>query len=136
VLIDASFVDVLCDDSDERHEAAAGAFEGLLTEYERGTTLLYSHGGVVAEVGARRRAELLAVCHVVRRRRWLTREAQRVRRRHPTIGDDRAATLVLMRRWGIGEIASFDPFLVEHGIPTIPIPIVTAGCVATAKLSP
>ena len=71
MLIDASFVDVLCDDSDERHEAAAGAFEGLLTEFERGTTLLYSHGGVVAEVGARRRAELLAVCHVVRRRRWL-----------------------------------------------------------------
>jgi len=45
----------------------------------------------------------------------------RVERRHGELGRDRAATLVVMRRWRIVEIASFDPFFAEHGIRTLPI---------------
>jgi predicted nucleic acid-binding protein len=120
VFIDSSFVAVLLDPLDGRHQAARVAFDELVGEYERGVTLLYTHGGVVAEIGERA-GDVLRVCDIARRRRWLTRTADRVERRHPELGCDRATTLVVMRRWRIGEIASFDSFYPEHEIATLPV---------------
>ena len=120
MFIDSSFVAALLDRLDGRHETARVAFDELIGEYERGVTLLYTHGGVVAELGEQA-GSVLRVCEMVRLRRWLTRAASRVERRHGEIGRGRAATLVVMRRWRIAEIASFDPFFVEHGIRTLPI---------------
>jgi predicted nucleic acid-binding protein len=120
VFIDSSFVAALLDRLDGRHETARVAFDELIGEYERGVTLLYTHGGVVTGLGERVRS-VLRVCEIVRLRRWLTRAASRVERRHVELGRDRAATLVVMRRWRIAEIASFDPFFAEHGIRTLPI---------------
>ena len=120
VFIDSSFVAALLDQLDGCHETARVAFDELIGEYERGVTLLYSHSGVVAELDERAGA-VLRVCEIVRLRRWLTRAASRVERRHGELGRDRAATLVVMRRWRIVEIASFDPFFAEHGIRTLPI---------------
>ena len=51
MFIDASFVAVLLDRLDSHHEGACVAFDELIGEYERGVTLLYTHSGVVAEVG-------------------------------------------------------------------------------------
>jgi hypothetical protein len=93
----------------------------LLVEFELGSTLLFSQAGVGAAVGDGRAAEVLRVCEVARLRRWLTRAAAGLDRRHPGLGSHRATTLVLMRPWQISEIASFDPFLTRHGVPTIPV---------------
>lgn len=125
-MIDSSFVEVLLDRSDERHDSARAAFEQLLVDFERGSTLLYSHQGVVNAVGGRA-PDVLRVCDVAPLRRWLTRAAARVERVHPELGRGRATTLALMRRWRIGEIASFDPFFDEHAIPTVPPIIDRAG---------
>jgi len=124
VFIDSTFVEVLLDRSDERHDSARTAFEQLLVEFERGTTVLYSHEAVVSTVGHGRADEVLRVCEVVTLRRWLTRAAEHVDRVHPELGRCAATTLVLMRRWRIGEIASFDPFFEQHAIPTIPVSMV------------
>ena len=120
VFIDSSFVAALLDRHADRHETARVAFDELIGEYERGVTLLYSHGGVVAGLGERA-GSVLRVCEIVRLRRWLTRAASRLERRHGQLGRDRAATLVVMRRWRIVEIASFDAFFAEHGIRTLPL---------------
>jgi predicted nucleic acid-binding protein len=121
VFIDSSFVAALLDRRAGRHETARFAFDDLIREYERGATLLYTHGGVVAGLGERA-GSVLRVCEVVRLRRWLIRAASQVERRHGELGRDRAATLVVMRRWRIAEIASFDPFFAEHGIRALPTP--------------
>jgi predicted nucleic acid-binding protein len=121
VFIDSSFVAALLDQLDGHHDGARVAFDELIGEYERGVVLLYTHGGVVAGLGERA-GSVLRVCEIVRLRRWLTRAASRVERRHRELGRDRAATLVVMRRWRIGEVASFDPFFAEHGIRTLPFP--------------
>ena len=105
---------------DGRHDTARVAFDELIDEYKRGVTLLYSHSGVVARLDERA-GSVLRVCEIVRLRRWLTRAASRVERRHGQLGRDRATALVVMRRWRIVEIASFDPFFAEHGIRTLPI---------------
>lgn len=122
VYLDASFVVVLLDPTDGRHSAAHAAFEQLLVEFERGTTLLYSHEAMVDDVAGQRVVDLLAACDVARQRPWLTREAGRVQRNHPELGVGRATTLVLMSQWRIGEIASFDPFFEQHGIATVEVP--------------
>ncbi|HEX4980164.1 MAG TPA: hypothetical protein VFV63_00615 [Ilumatobacteraceae bacterium] len=120
VFIDSSFVAALLDQLDGHHEGARVVFDELVGEYERGVTLLYSHSGVVAGLGGRA-GSALRVCEIVRLRRWLTRAASRVERRHGQLGRDRAAALVVMRRWRIVEIASYDSFFLEHGIRTLPI---------------
>ncbi len=117
MFIDSTFIEVLLDPSDGRNSEALATFDRLLLEFERGSTLLYSHGGVVAAIGDRRAAEVLRVCDVARLRRWITRAAAGVERRHPELGRHRATTLVLMRRWRISEIASFDSFYAMHGVP-------------------
>lgn len=121
VFIDSTFVEVLLDRSDERHDSARTAFEQLLVEFERGTTLLYSHEAVVSAVRNGRAAEVFRVCDVAPLRRWLSRAAEHVDRVHPGLGRCAATTLVLMRRWRIGEVASFDPFYEQHAIATIPV---------------
>lgn len=121
MFIDLSFVEVLLDPSDDRHRVASNEFDRLLVEFELGSTLLFSQAGVGAAVGDGRAAEVLRVCEVARLRRWLTRAAAGLDRRHPGLGSHRATTLVLMRPWQISEIASFDPFLTRHGVPTIPV---------------
>jgi predicted nucleic acid-binding protein len=120
VFIDSSFVAALLDQHDGHHETARVAFDELIGDYERGVTLLFTHGGVVTGLDERA-GSVLRVCDIVRPRRWLTRETSRVERRHGQLGRDRAATLVVMRRWRIAEIASFDPFFAEHAIRTLPI---------------
>ena len=121
MFIDSSFVEVLLDRSDERRDSARTAFEQLLVEFERGTTLLYSHEAVVTAVGDGRADEVFRVCDVAPLRRWLTRAAEHVDRVHPELGRCTATTLVLMRRWRIGEVASFDPFFDGTAIATIPV---------------
>jgi len=120
VFIDSSFVEVLLDRTDDRYDAARAVIDRLLLEFERSATLLYSHEGVVAAVGDDRASDVLKICDVVPLRRWLTRCAARVERAHPELGRRHAITVVLMRRWRIGEIASFDPFFAQHGIPSVP----------------
>jgi predicted nucleic acid-binding protein len=120
VFIDSSFVSALLDPSDARHDRARTAFDDLLAEYERGTTVLHSSEAVRAEVDHPWVADVLAVCDVARERRWLRRTAERVELDHPEVDRRRATTLVLMSRLGIGEIASFDGFFDRHAIRTVP----------------
>lgn len=119
VFIDSSFVSVLLDRSDDRYVDARVTFERLLTEFELGTTMLYSHGSA-KDMCDGRTADLLAVCDVAPSRRWLTRAAERAERDHPELLDTRySAELVLMSHLRIDEVASFDPFFEQHGIPTV-----------------
>lgn len=119
VFIDSSFVSALLDPSDDRYGDARAAFERLLTEFERGTTMLYSYGTVM-DMSDGRAADLLAVCDIAPSRRWLTRAAERAERDHPELlGTRLAAELVLMNHLRVDEIASCDPFFERHGIPTV-----------------
>ncbi|MBA3606333.1 MAG: hypothetical protein H0W46_10275 [Acidimicrobiia bacterium] len=120
VLVDSSFVDDLVDPAARDHDDARRVFEQLIGEYEIGRTVLFSLAPGADSVGDSRRAAVLRVCDVVQPRRWLTREGGRVVREHPETGQGRATSLVLMRRLGIGEIATFDGFFADHGIPTVP----------------
>jgi len=121
VLIDSSLVGALLDASDDRHDIAHSTFEQLLVEFEQGATSLYSHHKVVDTFDDGRAAEVLAVCDIAEPGRWLTRAAARAERDHPELDRTLATTLVVMRRWRIGEIATFDPFFREHGVPSVPV---------------
>jgi len=123
VLLDGSFIEVLLDPCDVRHNVARAAFERLLAEYEDGGTLLYSHAGAVGDFGDPRAADIVAVCDVARLDRWLRRDSERVAHAHHDVGVRRATALVLMHRWGIDEIASFDAFFLANGIGTVPVDI-------------
>lgn len=121
VLIDATLLGALLDSCDVRHDVARTAFERLLAEYEDGRTLLYSHAGAIGDAGDPRADDIVGVCNVAGLHRWLRRDSERVARAHADVGRRRATELVLMHRWGIDEIASFDAFFPANGIRTVPL---------------
>ena len=93
----------------------------LLVEFELGSTLLFSQAGVGAAVGDGRAAEVLRVCEVAPAPPLAHPSGSGCGPAPPGLGSHRATTLVLMRPWQISEIASFDPLLTRHGVPTIPV---------------
>lgn len=120
VFVDASFINASLDPFDPDHETAKVILAQLVCEYEIGTALMFSHGGVASTVPSPQGQLVLEMCDVARPRRDLRRLARKVIADHPhlDLDLDQAMTLVIIRRNRVGEIATFDPEFEALGITT------------------
>ena len=120
MFVDASFINASLDPFDPDHETAKVILAQLVYEYEIGTALMFSHGGVASTVPSPQGQLVLEMCDVARPRRDLRRLARKVIANHPhlDLDLDQAMTHVIIRRNRIGEIATFDPEFEALGITT------------------
>ena len=109
VFVDATFLRALLDTGAHCHVTACATFDELLAGYARGTTLLFTHAGMISAVGDHRAADVARVATVMPVRRGIRRTAAKVMSRQPELDLDAAVAVLMMRRTGITEIATCDP---------------------------
>lgn len=115
VLVDETFFNALLRRDEPCHADAAACYEELVAAYEAGTTVVVTHAdALTATIDPDRARQVAAICAVLPIDADVRREIRRIRSDATApvvaeLGDSQLATIVLLARHRLDELASFDP---------------------------
>ncbi len=117
VLLERSFLNAIADSADANHEAAAGEYLDLVTQYEAEEILLVAVHTHLGELVGLDRKHVFAPVD----RLWVGRQHLRAVTRSRVADDPEfAITLVMAERHRVRTVATFDPRFHDYELTVVP----------------